>query len=215
MAGNNTTEEKIYQAAFRLFMSRPYELVTISDIEKAIGMTRGAIFYYVKDKHELFERVIERYFVTSQNLYNSIGEDILYKDITLLEFINIYIAALAKKIDTLYAFVGIDKSKADKNTIQQANCSYLALAFNIGYHLNSSYYERIDSLFRIDKNTWSFFIQKAIERGEVKPNTNVSLFGEIFTSIYLGTSFHDAFANGVDVQKMKLLFMEIYDRIKY
>jgi hypothetical protein len=51
------TEDKIYREAYKLFVSKPYELVTVRDLEHAINMTRGAIFHYVKDKEQLFREV--------------------------------------------------------------------------------------------------------------------------------------------------------------
>jgi len=213
MKKGDETKEKIYEEAFKLFMSKPYELVTVSDIEKVIGKTRGAIFYHVKDKHELFEKVIEKYFLKSQNIYEEIGEDIFKKDITLLEFIDIFTSAIEKRFNNLYAFIGIDKANTKKSLLAKANCSYLTLLTNTGYYLDS-YNEKMDNIFIMTKNTWSFFIQKAIEKGEVKPNTNVKLFGEIFTSIYTGKSFYDAFSNGVDEKAIKELLIEVYNKIK-
>ena len=210
--GDNT-KEKIYEEAFKLFMSKPYELVTVRDIEKVIGKTRGAIFYHVKDKHDLFQKVIENYFLKHQNIYEVLGKDILEKDMTFLDFIDIYISMEGERLSNLYAFLGVDENNADKKVFAKTNCSYLGLLFNTGYYLDD-YNEKMEENYRMDKNTWSFFIQKAIERGEVKPNTNVKLFGEIFSSIYLGKAFVDAFSTGVDAQGAKQLFIELYNKIK-
>jgi ribosomal protein S24E len=212
-ARGNKTKEKIYEEAFRLFISKPYELVTIQDIERVTGKTRGAIFHHVKDKHELFEKVIEKYFLKNQNLYESIGHDILEKDITLLEFIDLYTSIQEERISKLAVFAGIDRESANKKVSSKMESFYLGLLFNTGHYIDD-YNEKMDDNFRMDKNTWSFFIQKAIEKGEVKPNTNVRLFGEIFTSIYLGKAISDSFGKGVSIKEIKELFMEIYNRIK-
>ncbi len=210
-AKGNATKERIYEEAFRLFMNMPYELVTVREIEKGLDVTRGAIFHHVKDKHELFEAVIDKYFLKSQNIYEIIGDDILDKDLTLLEFINVYVSAIEKKINNLYAFAGVNT--ADNKLTAKSDRFYLSLLLNIGYYLDG-YDEKMDNIFRMDTNTWSFYIQKAIERGEVKPNTNVKLFGEIFTSIYLGKGFLGSLSNGIDMKSTKELFMEIYNKIK-
>jgi hypothetical protein len=209
----NATREKIYEEAFRLFLTMPYELVTVREIEKGLDVTRGAIFHHMKDKRELFKEVIEKYFIKSQNLYEVLGEGFLEKDITLLEFIDIYTSIQEKRINELFVFAGIDKNNADKKVISKMECSYLGLLFNTGYYIDN-YNEKMENNYRMDKNTWSFFIQKAIEKGEVKPNTNVKLYGEIFTSIHLGKAFTDAFGNGINLKETKDLFMEIYNKIK-
>lgn len=207
------TKEKIYEEAFKLFVSKPYELVTVRYMEKVVGVTRGAIFYHIKDKHELFKEVIEKYFLKHQNPYESIGYDILDKDITLLEYIDIYISRQEARINKLYAFAGIDKNTADKKVISKTDSFYLGLLLSTGYYLDD-YNEKMYENYRMDKNTWSFFIQKGIEKGEIKPNTNVRLYGEMFTSIHLGKAFIDSYEKGVDLKETKGLFMEIYNKIK-
>ena len=42
--------EQLYHEAFKLFLSKPFEAVSIADIEEASGMTRGAITYDAKEK---------------------------------------------------------------------------------------------------------------------------------------------------------------------
>ena len=42
----NNRKEQLYHEAFKLFLSKPFEAVSIADIESASGMTRGAITYY-------------------------------------------------------------------------------------------------------------------------------------------------------------------------
>lgn len=53
--------------AFKLFLMKRYEGVSISDIEKESGMTRRAIAYYGKDKLGLFYDVIRHYLTDAQN----------------------------------------------------------------------------------------------------------------------------------------------------
>ena len=40
-----SNKEKLYRAAFRLFVTKQFDGVSISDIEKECGMTRGAVYY--------------------------------------------------------------------------------------------------------------------------------------------------------------------------
>ena len=69
-------------------------------------------------------------------------------------------------------------------------------------------------MFSIEKNTWSFFIQKGIEKGEIKPNTDVNLFSELFMCIYLGKALKDSFKNGISITELRDLFLGIYNKIK-
>ena len=64
----NTRKDHLYAVAFKLFLTKHYDAVSISDIENESGMTRGAITYYGKDKRGLFYDVVRHYLIDSQNL---------------------------------------------------------------------------------------------------------------------------------------------------
>jgi TetR/AcrR family transcriptional regulator, transcriptional repressor for nem operon len=55
------TREYIIDEAYKLFLSHSYEAVSISDISKAIGFTKGALYHHFKNKEELFMSVIDKY----------------------------------------------------------------------------------------------------------------------------------------------------------
>ncbi|MFT0573948.1 TetR/AcrR family transcriptional regulator [Bacteroides thetaiotaomicron] len=59
--GKNS-RDLILKEAFKLFLQKNVEKVTVPDLEKATGVQRGAIFYHFKDKEALFVEVIDQYF---------------------------------------------------------------------------------------------------------------------------------------------------------
>lgn len=60
------TREYIIEKAACLFFKNSYEAVSISDISKAIGFTKGALYHHFKNKEELFKAVIDKYLVISE-----------------------------------------------------------------------------------------------------------------------------------------------------
>ncbi|MDR1459767.1 MAG: TetR/AcrR family transcriptional regulator [Bacteroidales bacterium] len=69
--GNLKTKANILHESYHLFLTENIEKVTIKDIEKATSRTRGAIFYYFKDKQCLFEAVVDNfYFKPMKEFYN-------------------------------------------------------------------------------------------------------------------------------------------------
>lgn len=62
------TEDKILFGAFKLFLTKNFEKVTIADLERALELSRGAIFYYMKNKEELFRRVVDKYILSPHNI---------------------------------------------------------------------------------------------------------------------------------------------------
>ena len=62
------TKERLILGAFKLFLFNNFEKVTIADIEKETGVSRGSIFYYVESKEELFGIVVDKFIFEAQSL---------------------------------------------------------------------------------------------------------------------------------------------------
>ena len=63
------SRELILKEAFKLFLQKNVEKVTVPELERVTKLQRGAIFYHFKDKNAIFEEVIERYFFSSLNIF--------------------------------------------------------------------------------------------------------------------------------------------------
>ncbi|ANI88498.1 hypothetical protein A9P82_03800 [Arachidicoccus ginsenosidimutans] len=51
--------EQILQAALQLYLKHGIKKVTMDDVSKVIGKTRSSLYYYYKNKDEIFEAVME------------------------------------------------------------------------------------------------------------------------------------------------------------
>ena len=54
--------EEIIKKAFLQFLNRGYKACSLKTLEQATGLTKGAFYYYFKDKKEILEAGMERYF---------------------------------------------------------------------------------------------------------------------------------------------------------
>lgn len=70
-----SSREIILKEAFKLFLQRNVEKVTVPDLEKATGVQRGAIFYHFKDKETLFIEVVKKYFFSELNIFYPLNPD--------------------------------------------------------------------------------------------------------------------------------------------
>ncbi|MBS1660728.1 MAG: helix-turn-helix transcriptional regulator [Bacteroidetes bacterium] len=52
-------QQQILQAALQLFQKHGYQKVTMDDVAKAIGKGRSSLYYYYKNKDEVFDAVID------------------------------------------------------------------------------------------------------------------------------------------------------------
>ena len=56
------TKEILTRAALRLFRSNPYNDVSLSQIVKAVGVTKGSFYHHFKSKEEVFKAAVEMFF---------------------------------------------------------------------------------------------------------------------------------------------------------
>lgn len=52
------TLESIFKAALRLFARFGYKKATVEDIASELGMTKGNLYFYVKNKKDLYEKTV-------------------------------------------------------------------------------------------------------------------------------------------------------------
>ena len=57
-ARRELVENEIYEHATRLFAERGFAGTSLQDIADAMGMTRPALYYYVKSKDELLAKLV-------------------------------------------------------------------------------------------------------------------------------------------------------------
>lgn len=74
----SSSKELILKEAFKLFLQKNVEKVTIDELERATKLRRGAIFYYFKDKKNIFKEVIDKYFFSPLNMFYPIQPDNIF-----------------------------------------------------------------------------------------------------------------------------------------
>ena len=197
----NNRKERLYAAAFKLFLTKRYDAVSITDIEKESGMTRGAIVYYGKDKKGLFYDVLRHYLVDSQNLDFKLGKG-EFK--SLGDFIEEYVRSCQ---ETMNRFHQIDV------TIENGSRAYMALILQV-----CDYFPDLHEQYLENRNKellkWIGVIQMAIDNKEVRSDIDVITTAKIFMSIFYGQSYLDALSMGLNTVELRLQFQNIYKLIK-
>ena len=197
----NNRKERLYAAAFKLFLTKRYDAVSITDIEKESGMTRGAIVYYGKDKKGLFYDVLRHYLVDSQNLDFKLGKG-EFK--SLNDFIEEYVRSCQETMDRFHQ---IDL------TIKNGSRAYMALVLQI-----CDYFPDLHEQYLENRNKellkWIEIIQMAINNKEVRSDIDVITTAKIFMSIFYGQSYLDALSVGLNTVELRLQFQNIYKLIK-
>lgn len=69
------SRDVIVKEAFKLFLQKNVEKVTVPELEQSTKLCRGAIFYHFKDKEAIFVEVIENYFFSPLNIFYPLCPD--------------------------------------------------------------------------------------------------------------------------------------------
>ena len=197
----NNRMEQLYHEAFKLFLSKPFEAVSIADIEEASGMTRGAITYYAKDKIGLFYSVVKNYFVDTQNLKQKIVKSEFG---SLKDFIEAYVDGCQ---ETMNRFSDVDK------TVQNASRAYATLVLQICKYfpdLHSQYLENRNQEIII----WIGVLQRAIENKEIRSDIDIMNTARNFKNLFYGQSYLDSLSMGLNTVELKMQLMNLYKLLR-
>ena len=192
------TKDILLKEAFKLFLGKNYEKVTVVDLENAIGMSRGAIFYYTKNKDILFREVVDRYILSAQSLENKVY---ISPDSSLLEFIHAYVDGVEKTMNHLKELTG-NTSGEYYGLITQA----------IRYY--PGFKEKLVEMFDKDYDAWVKIIDAASQNGEIKENIDIKITALKFRCAYLGLAYEMSHKAGLDSNTLLYLLLSIYNDIK-
>lgn len=70
----NETHQKILRAAHQLFATKGYKGVTMREITRVLGLKHTALYYYAKNKEDLYMQVMQRNFLHHRDQMESILE---------------------------------------------------------------------------------------------------------------------------------------------
>lgn len=139
------SRELILKEAFKLFLQKNVEKVTVPELERVTKLQRGAIFYHFKDKSAIFEEVIAKYFFSPLNIFSPIIPDETY---SLQEY-------WYKKNEHLVKI----QSWFDQEEIPINPCSaFFHLAEQANLYI-PNFKERMLALITCDKKYWKQAIQ--------------------------------------------------------
>ncbi len=198
-----SNKEKLYRAAFRLFATKQFDGVSISDIEKECGMTRGTVFYYAKTKLDLFKQVIEYYIIDTQNVDNKVKFDY---GCSLRDYIDRYVGGVEKTMEELVNLI-------DPDSRDNASRAYISTLLQV-----CSMFPDIKHRYLINVNNdiarWATIINSSVSRDEIKDDIDVLSVARQFVSAFYGLSIIDSMSNGLNVSQLREHMYTLYNLIK-
>ena len=144
MQRKKDTRELILSQTYKLLFVYNWEAITIEQIEGSIGRTRGAIFYFFKNKSELFNSIINERFL-SKFLTSEVSTPAI-QDSTISGFFNQYQTPFERLCTDISENYNLkDPTPAVLNIIVQARKLYPCFDIVIGRYIS-------DEIQYIEKN---------------------------------------------------------------
>ena len=196
-------KEELFNATFRLFILHGYDGVSLGDIEKATGMSRGAIFHYADSKLDLFRQVVEQYVLDRQSIDMKIR---VGEDPSLREFIDAYIDGVKRTMTELMMLMG------EGVTLVECSRAYLSIIQQIAV-LFPDLSERQQQSITREQQVWQQVISRAVERGEIQPCIDTELMAQTFIALFYGRAYRDSLTHGLDADLLKRQMLQLYEAI--
>jgi AcrR family transcriptional regulator len=161
------TRDYIIDEAFKLFLNRSYEAVSISDVSAAAGLTKGALYHHFKNKEDLYKSVIDKYLSMPE-----ISLDI--SSISLFDYLNTNLELAEKVFEKLFGMCS-----------GYEPITYIALFIDAFRH-----YPDYLSLRKRYSNEEVTRIQTVLENakksGEIRNDIDCAIIANTFFSVNLG-----------------------------
>ncbi|MBO7502489.1 MAG: TetR/AcrR family transcriptional regulator [Paludibacteraceae bacterium] len=192
-------KEEIAIKALELFALNGYDSTSISDLQYALDMGRGTLYYYFRDKDELFTEVMNRFFLTpKQQRLNTLIE----QTVTIPEMIQALLSYLYSLQDLLTQFEN-----------KHVNTSNVVTLMNTAYHRYPELYRKARRIYEKELYLWKRALQHEMQQGIIRRDIPVDTMAMMFT--HLKDGFDTAKAGvTMDFTAFPQQYNYLYDLLK-
>jgi TetR/AcrR family transcriptional regulator, transcriptional repressor for nem operon len=196
----NDSKEHIIVVASKLFLQKSYKEVTMKELVKATGLSKGAFYHYFDSKEQLFMEVLGYFFTSVMvHAYENYPTESFYK------FFHYY-AEEVKALCKIY----INKFKGEESE-SEFNMNYFTLAFD-ALKLFPEFREEMIGAQEKELKIWIDVVKKARETGEIESLMSDEEIAKLFIYSGDGVAMH-MIMEGHKLVEMVPPFLNLWDKL--
>ena len=161
-------KEHILLKALELYMIDGYADVSITDLQNALNMGRGTLYYYFKDKDQLFQEVV--------NTYLLIPKEQALSRVT-------HSVTIPEMIDAMLAYLGKLKEFLAQVENKNINTANVVTVMYTAYSKFPELYRRARKLYERELNLWVSAIKNSMREGKIHGNVHIETVARMFLHI--------------------------------
>lgn len=191
------TKEQILQTSLLLFLQKSYKDVTMSEIVKQTGMSKGAIFHYFSSKEALFKEIAQMFFSMGATNYSLLNSE------SLNTFYHEYVDSLSNSIQQLNQMLSGSYSKS-------VSINFFFIMFE-AINRFPEFLKLELELHKKDLEAWMGIINNARKKHEIKSDSSDKDLAMLF--LYCNDGAFIRYMNSGNEIGFKDLLLNAYDSI--
>jgi AcrR family transcriptional regulator len=196
----NDSKEHIIKVACKLFLQKSFKEVTMQELVKSTGLSKGAFYHYFESKEHLFLSVVEFFYTAVIKLhYEEYSRESFYK------FYHGY-AEEIKRFSEVYHNLFISDVPEE-----EISMNYFILVFD-AIKIFPEYKARMVEEQHKEMKIWTDVINNARRKGEIKSVMSDEQITQLFLFLSDGMAMH-MIMEGVKIKEMITPFMELWDKL--
>jgi TetR/AcrR family transcriptional regulator, transcriptional repressor for nem operon len=197
----DNTKENIVTAAFSLFMTKGYNEVSMNDILKKTGLSKGGFYHHFTSKEELYENVIDRFFFAA-------ASDPGYQPSPELSFVENMDQFLERKEQAFKIF-------AHHLGVEHSEINFFMFIMQAIKNL-AGVRQKLELFMYREKQQIEHIIDIAVRRDELRSNIVVSQLADQIIAMFDGTEMHGVILSQSfeTIRKEKTMIRHLYEWIR-
>ena len=160
--------EKILLKAIELYMVEGYANVSITDLQEALNMGRGTMYYYFKDKDELFQEVVSTFLIQpKQRALDRVKEG----------------ATIPEMIEAMQYYLHQLRDVHEQVDNKNINTSNVVNVMFTAYSKFPELYKKARRLYERELNLWIQAIKNSMRTGDVRGDVHIETIAHMFLHI--------------------------------